>query len=191
MKKLILLIVLLPLSVMSQNFLSFGGAIVAPKTDTGNEAGAALSASFNHIAGPIVIQPTLALSMMSGIDNPRRRERRYSYNVEMVSLGVNVSTATKLYAVAGFHLNGNLVSYEFKLQPNQFDKTSKSNLFTSEYIGVGYRTIVNIELGIFYTNTNYLEGYYPITSKHKDVYLQLKLSYDILLKKNKCNCLNE
>jgi len=188
MKKLILLIILLPLSVMSQNFLSFGGAIVAPKTDTGNEAGAALSASFNHIAGPIVIQPTLALTMASGIDNPRRRERRYSYNVEMISLGVNVSTTTKLYAVAGFHLNGNLVSYEFKLQPSQFDKTSKSNLFTSEYIGVGYRTIVNIEFGLMYTNSNYMEGYWPITSKHNDMFLQFKVSYDIPLQRI-CKCL--
>lgn len=189
MKKiLIATLLLLSTAITAQNYLTFGGSIVAPKTDTGNETGASLSASFGHIVRPITIQPTIALSMMSGIDNPRRRERQYSYNVETVSVGVNISTVKKLYGIVGLHYNGNLVSSEFKLTPNQFDKVSKHNLFFSEYVGFGYRTVVNLEFGLMHTNTNYLEGYYPITSKHNDMFLQFKISYDILLKK-KCKCL--
>jgi len=187
MKKLLLLIVLLPIMVVGQSFLSITGAIIAPKTDTGNETGASLSASFNHIIGPVVIQPVMAITMMSGIDNERRRERQYSYNVEMASIGINLLSTGVFYGVVGFHLNGNTLSNQFKLVPNQFDRTSRNNLFFSEYIGIGYRTSVNIEFGLMYANTNYMEGYWPITSKHNDMYLQFKVSYDIPLH-SKCNC---
>jgi len=187
MKKLLLLLCLLPIMAIAQNFLSFGGAIVAPKTDTGNETGASLSASFNHIIGPVVIQPVMAITMMSGIDNERRRERQYSYNVEMASIGINLLSTGRFYGVIGLHYNANTLSNQFKLVPNQFDRTSRNNLFFSEYVGIGYRTSVNIEFGIMYANTNYMEGYWPITSKHNDMYLQLKVSYDIPLH-SKCNC---
>jgi len=188
MKKILLLLCLLPIMATAQNFLSFGGAIVAPKTDTGNETGASLSASFNHIFGPVVIQPVLAITMMSGIDNELRRARQYSYNVEMASIGVNFLSTGKLYGVIGVHLNGNTLSSQFKIAPNQFDRTSNNNIFASEYFGIGYRTTVNVEFGLMCTNSNYMEGYWPITSKHNDMYLQFKVSYDIPLN-IKCHCL--
>ena len=185
----ILFLILLSFSLIgtAQNFLSFGGAIILPKTDTDNESGASLSASFNHIYGPIVLQPIVAVTMMSGIDNEIRHSRQYSYNVEMVSIGTNISTTGKFYGILGLHLNANTLSNKFRLKPNLFDKTSKNNMFMSEYVGIGYRTTINIELGLMYNNTNYLEGYYPITSKHNDIYMQLKFSYDLPLN-GKCRC---
>jgi len=129
----------------------------------------------------------MAITMMSGIDNKKRRERQYSYNMEMASIGINILSTGVFYGVVGFHLNGNTLSNQFKLVPNQFDCTSRNNIFFSEYIGIGYRTSVNIEFGLMYANTNYMEGYWPITSKHNDMHLQFKVSYDIPLH-SKCNC---
>ena len=171
----------------AQSYLSFGGAIVAPKTDTGNETGASIIAMFNHNTGYFILQPTLSFTMMAGIDNPRRRERQYSYSTTMLSTGLNIMNTGRLYGIIGIHYNGNIVASEFKLKPNQFDKLSSHNLFLSEYIGIGYHTLVNLEFGIFYTNTNYMDGYYPITSKHNDMYMQFKISYDMPVI-NKCKC---
>ena len=193
MKKILFItLMFFSLTGTAQNFLSFGGAIILPKTDTDIESGASLSASFNHILGPvfgqnIILQPIVAISMMSGTDNEIRRNRQYSYNVEMVSIGTNISTTGKFYGILGLHLNANTLSNKFRLKPNMFDKTSKNNMFMSEYVGIGYRTTINIELGLMYNNTNYLEGYFPITSKHNDMYMQLKFSYDLPLN-GKCRC---
>ena len=175
----------------SQNYVSLGSSVIFPETDTGNEYGVSISASFNHNVDYIIFQPTISISQFKGVDNELRRNRQYSYNTTLFTGGLNIMNTGRFYGIIGLHYNANIVSSKFKLQPNQYDKVARHNLFLSEYAGIGFHIFINVELGIFYTNTNYLEGYYPITSKHNDVYLQLKLSYDILLKKNKCNCLNQ
>ena len=189
MKKILLILILLPMICSSQNYISIGSSIIFPETDTGNEYGIGISASFNHNVDYIIFQPIVSISQFKGIDYELRRNRQYSYNTTLFTGGLNIMNTGRFYGIIGLHYNANIVSSKFKLQPNQYDKVARHNLFLSEYVGIGFHTFINVELGIFYTNTNYLEGYYPITSKHNDVYLQLKLSYDILLKKNKCNCL--
>ena len=174
----------------SQNYISIGSSIIMPETDTGNEYGISISTSFNHNVDYIIFQPIVAISQFKGIDNELRRNRQYSYNTTLFTAGLNIMNTGRFYGVIGVHYNANIVSSKFRLQPNQYDKVARHNLFLSEYIGIGYHTLFNIEFGMFYTNTNYLEGYYPITSKHNDVYLQLKLSYDIPIIKYKCKCLN-
>ena len=190
MRKLLFILILLPMICNSQNYISIGSSIIMPETDTGNEYGISISTSFNHNVDYIIFQPTISISQFKGIDNELRRNRQYSYNTTLFTAGLNIMNTGRFYGVLGVHYNANIVSSKFKLEPNQYDKVARHNLFLSEYIGIGYHSLINIEFGIFYTNTNYLEGYYPITSKHNDVYLQLKLSYDIVLNKYKCKCLN-
>ena len=62
----------------SQNYVSLGSSIIFPETDTGNEYGISISASFNHNVDYIIFQPTISISQFKGIDNELRRNRQYS-----------------------------------------------------------------------------------------------------------------
>lgn len=185
----LLLFILVTLMSNSQNYISFGGAIVKPLTDVDYETGAELSISYKHTVNSIIFRPNISIIMMSGIDNQNRRERKYQYQSGMTSIGLDIQSNSKFYGVIGIHYNYNLIDYKFNGQRLITDKTSKFNQFSSQYIGLGYHSLLNYELGLFYTNTNYLDGYYPLTSKHNDMYIKLTISYDIPLTK-KCPCRN-
>ena len=155
MKKLLLLI-LFPMMCSSQNYLSLGIGNVFPKTDVDYENGINLSISSKHKIKKIILQPIVSISQFKGIDNDQRKNRQYSYETYLLTTGLNIMNTGKFYTIIGLHYNSNLISSRFKLHPNQYDKINKSNLFISEYLGIGYSNKFNVELGIFYTNTNYL-----------------------------------
>ena len=187
MKFKLFILFLLPMICNCQNYISFGGSILKPLTDVDYESGASLSLSYKHTVEYLIFKPTMSISMMSGIDNFDRRQRKYQYQSGMGTIGLELQNTGKVYGIVGIYYNGNLVDYKFVGQRIQSDKTAKHNLFASQYIGIGYHNILNYEFGLIFTNTNYLDGFYPEMSKHNDVYLKFTISYDIQMK-DKCYC---
>lgn len=186
MCKYLLSLVLFPLFLSAQSnnsSLSFGGSVIFPYTDVDHESGASLTASFNKpISKFFIAQPTFAVSLMSGVDMQARRDRTYMYSASMFSLGLNIRTNTKLYAVAGLHFNADIISYKFKKAPIFYDLNKTFAVFPSEYIAIGYHSTIDYEIGVFFTNTNYLEGYNPFLSKSHDMFTQFKMTYLIPLR---------
>lgn len=187
-KLLFSLLLLLSFGLLNaQSFVEVGGSILKPLTDVDNESGAGLSISYGKSVGCLIVQPTVSIMLMSGIDNKERRERQYLYNSISSSVGVDFSTKSKFYIKTGVHLIGSLIHGEFKYQRVEGDLSKDKSAYLCGYLGVGCRGALSYELGVMKSASNYMEGYFPRDSRSTDMFFLLRVSY-IIPTKYKCHC---